>query len=407
MSTQNAVDLAYEEAANKRVVIPEAVIQEARLVRLQAEEDEREHQRRINERKGRLQRSIDSFVANYPILQDSVQKLGAWSMAVIKLLAVNGLVSGIMIGSGIGETLRMIAGLTAIEANPLVATLIAIVCVSFIIFSEFARHYLEHKAGWQQPQNFKWSLRLTINAWRYKLGIGGDKWIADQTSPAQAIIVAQRVILLAVVVTALYGSMAHTIAKHEGKWYEAIVSIVTDSKLPEFSSWAIGVLITIAIAFISLTSARHVAMQTREFEETDFAIGENRIELIGIQRAADLIRARTKQIMRHEYLPPLDRTIPAVSPAATAPRHNEGAIAIRAAGLSDQTDRHQTDTRQTPDRQASGKADLVKQWFTEHPEDLEADLRTVAKKIGVGKDTVNAVRKAIRQTDLSDQTDKL
>lgn len=387
---KNVFQDSLNYAASKGVAIPPDVLQQAEAARIAAINAERERLAEANTRKGRLQRVVDSFIERYPALQDSVVKVGNWSMALIKLFAVNGLASVIMFAALTAEVLRVITGLNAIETSPIVAGLISIVTVASVFFLEFVRFYVEREAGYTEPLNYQWSLRLMIRNWRYKLGLGGEAWEARQTTPAQKLIFYQRIIQAGVVITALYGSMAHTVIGHKGTWFEAMAAIITTSSLQEFASWTIGIVNTVAILAISATTSHFVASRARLLEDSTFATGEDKVDLIGYERAANVITAYYGQVRKTERLNTLQPPTPALTSAAALPRPHVqgGSIPVR-----------QTD-RQTIDKVKGNKAALVRQHFTDNPADLSVDIRTVAAKIGVGKDTVNAVRKEFdRQTD--------
>lgn len=293
--TRTAFQRALDHAADNGIEIPPEIKQRAETAYNEGIAEERRRIDAANARKTRFQRSVDSFIERYPALQDGVVKLGNWTMAVIKLFAVNGLISVIMFAALIAETSRVVVGLTAIEASPFLAVLISIVAVASVFFLSFARYYIEREANHVEEVKYKWSLRLFAQNWRYRLGLGGEKWKEIKTTPAQSIIAAQRLITFAVIITALYGSMAHTIARHEGTWMQALVSIVRDSTLQEFSGWVIGLLITFAIALIATTSSQFVASRAKLLEDSTFATGESRIDLIGAERAGHVVTTYYEQ----------------------------------------------------------------------------------------------------------------
>lgn len=360
MST-NVYDQALDFVSRRGFPPPPAIIEQAETARLAAMDAERERIAQADARKGRLQRFVDGFIERYPALQDSVQKVGNWSMALIKLFAVNGLASVIMFAALTAEVLRVINGLNAIEASPIVAGLISIVTVASVFFLEFVRFYVEREAGYTEPLNYQWSLRLIIRNWRYKLGLGGDAWEARQTTPAQKLILYQRVIQAGVVITALYGSMAHTVIGHKGTWFEAMIAIITTSSLQEFASWTIGIVNTIAILAISATTSHFVASRARLLEDSTFATGDNKIDLIGFERAANVINGYYAQVRKASMQPPTPAPLtPAITSPALLPRSMGGSIPVK----------HSVNS---PVKRAT-RAEVAA-WFTEEPTRLQLTSR--------------------------------
>ena len=222
------------------------------------------------------------------------------------------------------------------------------------------------------------------------------------------------IIQLSVAFIALYGSMAHIVKGHGGNWSEALRDILSNSSLDEMSSWGIGLLLTIGILFGSTAMIWFVASRAKQLEDSDFAVGEDKIELLSWKRAGDIITTFTTDITRERRErrrlltqpvnpvntpapvepPPAAQFTPASSTPAMLPRKTEGSIPIRKSDNGNQTTDRQTD------KAKGNKAAIVRLHFQTNPSDLSVDVRTIAAKLGVGKDTVNTVRKEFdRQTD--------
>lgn len=411
----NPVSIAQDKFKEMGIVIPPEVTAAAdRAYSIQIAR-ERERQEAAELRKGRLQRFAEGYIQRYPMLQDAVTKLGNWSMAVIKLFAVNGLASLVMVFSVIAEWLRVDSGLAAsiVDANGFAIKLLSAVMVFAVVLCSFLRYYAEAEANYVEPEKHQWSLRLVMLDWRYRLGLdsGKDekgKWKARnkvKRNPARRIILTQKIVQAGVVIAALYGSMFHTITGHKGDWSQAIVAIATESTLQEFATWIIGIMITIAILAITDMTSNYVASRAMLLEKSTFLQDANdKLEMQGLEAASKVLWTYYNQLRKGRALQPSPvNNAPSTPPITSAtpaalPRHNSGSIPIKP--MSDDTLDRQTDSRQAPDKALGGKAALVRQHFTDNPADLSVDVRTVAAKLGVGKDTVNNVRKEFtRQTD--------
>lgn len=396
----NSYERALAYAADQGITIPDEIKQQAESARIEIYHKEQQAVVARNAAKSRIQRVIDAYIERYPKLQDGVTKLGNWLMALIKLFTINIGATVIMFGVMVAEILRVRTGLAAIEASPLAVELLSVVLVFLLFFLEVAGFYIEREGNYNAPTRFRWSLRILIQDWKYALGIGKD-WKEREISPATRMILTKWIIQFSVAFIALYGSMAHIIKGHSGNWGEALGDILSNSSLDEMSSWGIGLLLTIGILFGSAAMIWFVASRAKQLEDSDFAVGEDKIELLGWKRAGDVITTFTTDVTRERRerrkmtnqfpATPVNPT-PATSTPAMLPRKTEGSIPIR------QSDNQTTD-RQT-DKAKGNKAAIVRLHFQNNPSDLSVDVRTIATKLGVGKDTVNTVRKEFdRQTN--------
>lgn len=409
----DAYNQALKNASEARVEIPESIKTNAELERMAAIRTETEYINARAKSKGRFQRLVDSWLDRYPHIQDGITKLGNLSIAMIKLFAVNVIASLIMFGVLIAEVTRVIVGLHAIEASTFAAIILSLVLVSLVFFLEFAAYYLEKEGNYTPPKPLQWSLRIVWRDLRYALGIGKD-WTEREISPAKRVLFAKWIIQLSVAFIALYGSMAHAIEQHSGSWLSALWSILTASSLKEMSAWNIGFWLTVAILSGAAVMSHFVASRAKYLEDSTFAVGEDKIGALAVERAANVITTYYKEVIHQRRiaqqtalqalqapqpaaLPPSVPLMPNVQPAVL-PRHNSGAIPIKP--LSDDSPDDQTDTRQIPDKAKGVKAALVRRHYTDNPTDLSVDVRTIAAKLGIGKDTVNTVRREFdRQTD--------
>lgn len=295
--TLNSYERALQYAADQGIEIPDAIKQQAEAARIEAMQQEYAAIHARNASKGRFQRMMDSYIERYPKLQDGVTKLGNWLMALIKLFTVNIGATIIMFGVMVAEIIRVRAGLVAIEASPLAVELLSIVLVFLLFFLEVAGFYMEREAGYEQPKRVRWSLRILMNDVKYTLGIG-KHWQEREISPATRMIFTKWFIQLAVAFIALYGSMVHVIKGHGGNWGQAFQDILANSSLDEMATWNIGLLLTIGILFGSTAMIWFVASRAKLLEDADFAVGEDKIELLGVKRAADAITTFTTTITR-------------------------------------------------------------------------------------------------------------
>ena len=301
MNTQNEQSNSYERAlayaADQGINIPDEIKQKAEAARFEVFRQEQEAAVARNATKGRFQRMIDAYIERYPKLQDGVTKLGNWLMALIKLFTVNIGATVVMFGVMVAEILRVRTGLAAIEASPLAVELLSIVLVFLLFFLEVAGFYIEREGNYETPKRFRWSVRILLQDLKYSLGIGKD-WEVREISPARRMILTKWIIQLSVAFIALYGSMAHIVKGHNGNWSEALRDILSNSSLDEMSSWGIGLLLTIGILFGSTAMIWFVASRAKKLEDADFAVGEDKIELLGWKRAGDIITTFTTDTTR-------------------------------------------------------------------------------------------------------------
>lgn len=381
MGTQNVYEREKADLSRKGIVLPQEVLEEARLAALDAERAEREHQLASSAHKGRFERIIDGFIARYPQWQDSANKFGNLSMALIKLFSVNVFAFVILFGVSIAEIARVLVGLMAVESNPVVALILSTVLVFLVVFLGFGAYYLEREADYIAPDSYHWSLRILLGDVRYMLGLksnNAESWVIRKKSPARIMNLAKWITQAAVSFLALYGAMFETIKGHKGTWFAALQSIFTESSLSEMGRWSNGLLVTAAILLGSAAMLFYVVSRASKLEDSEFVTGENRIEAVGYEAAADIIRARAKQIMKGRYQTQSGATLVSASDMPIYER----AVSVR------------TDTKRidTPVPIQGKPIDVARKWLADNP-NHGLTVRKAAESAGV---SAGAMQRAMK-----------
>lgn len=381
----NALESIKAELSKKGIVVPQSVLDEARAAALEAESAERAKRQEANGHKGRFERVIDGFIERYPRWQDSADKFGNLSMALIKLFSVNVFAFVILFGVSVAEIARVLIGLLAVESNSVVALILSTVLVLLVVFLNFGAYYLEREADYVAPSAYHWSLRIFKEDMKYLLGrdvssTENGQWAIRKKSPARLMNLAKWFTQLAVSFIALYGAMFGTIKDHKGNYIEALRSILTESSLREMGSWVNGILITASILIGSAAMLYYVVTRASKLEGSDFVVGEDKIEAIGNEAAASVVRARAKQIVQGRYQTQL------VSAADVPTYEHSMPIRIDASMQIDADSMHRSASNNKKPMQ------IALEWLSAHP-NHGMSYRKASKEAGVSEGAMQRAMK--------------
>jgi len=205
----------------------------------------------------------DRWNAFYPRLLQMIVSLGETLLTFAQTLIVNLGVPLVLVLLLVVEHQRVVHGIMLFEADAALASFAAAALVMLNLVLEFQTHYVEHRAGYEQARALRWSLRIWLQNMAYRLGIG-DAWQEQQLSPAQRYRRLLGLVTFSILALALAGSMRTVIEQQPGAWYEAIISIVTESNLGMMMTWAGGLLFAAAAVLSAQGLSRYVAIRCVE-----------------------------------------------------------------------------------------------------------------------------------------------
>ena len=199
----------------------------------------------------------------YPKLLDAIVSAGNTVMTFSQTFIVNLGVPVVLVLLLIVEQRRVVHGIELFEFDSSLAAFAAWALVMLNLTLEMQVHYIEHAAGYVEDRQKKRSLRLWARNMAYRIG-WGDDWKEQELSPAQRYRGLLRLVTFTILALALAGSMRGVIEQETGPWYEAIVSIFTESTLLEMTTWLGGLLFAMAAVLAAQGLSRYVAIRCVE-----------------------------------------------------------------------------------------------------------------------------------------------
>jgi hypothetical protein len=164
------------------------------------------------------------------------------------------------------EQQRIVHGLLFFETDPAMAAFAAFALVILNLVFEIQIHHVEHQAGFRTSRPAQFSLRLWAGNAAYTLGIG-TRWEARPASPARRYKQLLRLVTFSILALTLLGSMRTVITTTEGVWYDALITIVTESNLTVLMTWVVGLLFALAAVLSAQGLSSYVALRTAEVIE--------------------------------------------------------------------------------------------------------------------------------------------
>jgi hypothetical protein len=212
------------------------------------------------------QSRVDRFNAAYPRLLNAITGVGETILTLAQTLIVSFGVPLVLVLLLIVEHQRVVHGILLFEADQWLASFAAAALVLLNLVLEFQTHYIEHRAGYEQTRDVRWSLRIAARNMAYRLGFGSDKrpWAAAELSPAARYKRLLRLVTFTILSLALVGSMRVVIEQTPGAWYHALAAILTESDLLLIMTWLGGLLFAIAAVLSAQGLSRYVAIRTVE-----------------------------------------------------------------------------------------------------------------------------------------------
>lgn len=205
----------------------------------------------------------DKFNAFYPTLLRAVVSIGDTLMTLSQTFIVSLGVPLVLVLLLIVEHRRVVHGIELFEVEYALASFAAWALVLLNLVLEFQVHHVEHKEGYIQARDTRWSLRIWARNMAYRLGLG-DEWQALELSPAARYRRLLRLVTFSILALALAGSMRTVIEQQPGVWHVALISIITDSTLIEMSTWAGGLLFAMAAVLSAQGLSQYVAIRCVE-----------------------------------------------------------------------------------------------------------------------------------------------
>jgi len=199
----------------------------------------------------------------YPRLLESIVSAGETLLTFSQTLIVSLGVPVVLVLLLIVEHHRVYQGIQLFDVNQTFASFAAAALVVLNLLLELQSHHIEHKAGFIESRESRWSLRIWARNMRYTLGMG-DNWTEIQLSPASLYKSRLRLVTFTILALALAGSMKTVIEDTPGAWYAALWSIITESNLSLMSTWLGGLLFAAAAVLSAQALSRYVAVRTVE-----------------------------------------------------------------------------------------------------------------------------------------------
>jgi hypothetical protein len=205
----------------------------------------------------------DRFNDFYPRLLESLVAVGETILTFAQTIIVSFGVPLVLVLLLIVEHQRVVHGIMLFETDSWLAGFAAAALVLLNLVLEFQTHYIEHRAGYEQARDRRWSMRIWWQNMAYRLG-RGDNWHAVELSPAARYKRLLRLVTFTILSLALVGSMRVVIEQTPGAWYVALWSIVTESDLLLIMTWLGGLLFAAAAVLSAQGLSRYVAIRTAE-----------------------------------------------------------------------------------------------------------------------------------------------
>lgn len=205
----------------------------------------------------------DRFNAFYPRLLEFVISLGETLLTFAQTIIVSLGVPLVLVLLLIVEHQRVVHGIALFEHDYALASFAAAALVLLNLVLEFQVHYVEHSSGYHAERAQKWSLRIWLKNAAYTAGLGDD-WTAQVHSPAHRYRVLLRLVTFSILSLALAGSMRSVIESTPGAWYEALITIITQSDLITILTWAGGLLFAAAAVLSAQGLSSYVAIRCVE-----------------------------------------------------------------------------------------------------------------------------------------------
>lgn len=229
----------------------------------QVQQAEQERQRALNPETVTVKTWADKFNEHYPRLLDAMLGVGDVVLTFSKTVILAAGIPAALVGLLVVEHHRIVQGILLFDSNVTFAAIAAGVLVAVNLILEFQSHHIEHAEGWKQEAARRWSLRLWLQDVRYTLGYGDD-WQARELSPAARYHRLLKLVTFTILSLALVGSMREVIQTVPGRWFDALLSIVTDSDLLRMGTWLSGLLFALAAVLTAQGLSRYVAIRCVE-----------------------------------------------------------------------------------------------------------------------------------------------
>ncbi len=227
------------------------------------QQSELERQRILNPESVTVKSYADKFNEHYPRVLDALLGVGDVVLTFAKTVILAAGIPAALVGLLIVEHHRIVQGILLFDANTTFAGIAGGVLVAVNLILEFQGHHIEHEAGWKQDAARRWSLRLWLDDLKYTLGYGED-WKARELSPAARYHSLLKLVTFTILALALVGSMRDVIQTVPGRWFDALVSIVTESDLLRMGTWLSGLLFALAAVLTAQGLSRYVAIRCVE-----------------------------------------------------------------------------------------------------------------------------------------------
>jgi hypothetical protein len=208
---------------------------------------------------------IDRFNKNYPKILTFIDGFSGVTFSFLKTIITSIGLLIVLILLLVVEVNRVKFGVAYFEVVSTLAFFSAVVLVMANVLIEFQIHYIEAKGNYTKPAKSAFSLRLTFESLKYRLGIGED-WTPKSVSPADTFITVQKIVTITIMALAFAGSMRSDVLTYEGlAWYDAIGELFS-SDLNTVLTWFGGFLFTLSAVFSAQIIARYIAEQASSIE---------------------------------------------------------------------------------------------------------------------------------------------
>ena len=240
----------------------------------------------------------DRFNRQFPRLLAAIVAAGETLVTVVQTIIVSLGAPVILVLLLIVEHHRVVEGIKLFDSNATFAGFAAFALVLLNLVLEFTVHHVEHRAGWLDRPRNQWSVRIWLKNATYLVGLGDD-WTPRELSPATRYRRLLRLVTWTILALALFGSMRTVISDTDGRWYEAIASIVVESDLAQITTWLAGLLFAAAAVVSAQGLSRYVAIMCVEIMarmEARAAVAADpyaaEVEAAGATAAVAIIHAR-------------------------------------------------------------------------------------------------------------------
>lgn len=203
---------------------------------------------------------VEWFVRYYLKLLETIEGASDVLFTLLRAIIVSFGVPVVLVLLLFVEQQRVAHGISLFETNHQLASFGAWALVLLNLVLEFTIEYVEHREGFKQREDVRFSLRVWLEDLAYIIGVG-NQWRAQTKSPASRNKDLSFIVTATILILALAGSMSDIITTIDGTWYEGLKNVMLNSSLHLMVTWIGGLLFATAAVLSAQGLSRYVAQR--------------------------------------------------------------------------------------------------------------------------------------------------